>query len=139
VAPLGRHEWGHQRGDVGVDNRSGRSAEPAVSIPARHRPLIVEAATRYATNGGDGEHAPPFGSRRTFLRRFRQTTGTSPHAWLTSQRLNQAEELLETTDLSIEHIAHHVGYTSGAALRDQFVQHRGVPPRDYRRTFRAPP
>ncbi|WP_238435307.1 MULTISPECIES: helix-turn-helix domain-containing protein [unclassified Frankia] len=56
-------------------------------------------------------------------------------AWLTNQRLNQAEELLETTDLPVEHIAHHVGYTSSAALRDQFVQRRGVPPREYRRTF----
>ncbi|MEV4350297.1 helix-turn-helix domain-containing protein [Actinoplanes sp. NPDC049596] len=75
-------------------------------------------------------------SRRTFLRRFRQATGTSPHAWLTTQRLYQAEELLETTDLSVENIAHHVGYTNAAALRDQFVQRRGVPPRDYRQTFR---
>ncbi len=74
-------------------------------------------------------------SRRTFLRRFKQATGTSPHAWLIAQRLNQAEELLETTDLSVEQIAHHVGYTSGAVLREQFIQRRGVPPRDYRRTF----
>lgn len=74
-------------------------------------------------------------SRRTFLRRFRLATGSSPHAWLTNERLNKAEELLETTNLSVEHIAHHVGYTSAAALRDQFVQRRGVPPRDYRRTF----
>jgi transcriptional regulator GlxA family with amidase domain len=87
------------------------------------RPSVEDLAARAMT------------SRRTFLRRFKQTTGTSPHAWLTSQRLSQAEELLETTDLSVERIAHHVGYTSGAALRDQFVQHRGVPPRDYRRTF----
>jgi transcriptional regulator GlxA family with amidase domain len=74
-------------------------------------------------------------SRRTFLRRFRQATGTSPHAWLTTQRLYRAEELLETTELSVEQIAHRVGYANAAALRDQFVQHRGVPPRDYRQTF----
>jgi transcriptional regulator GlxA family with amidase domain len=87
------------------------------------RPSVDDLAARAMT------------SRRTFLRRFRQATGTSPHAWLTSQRLNQAEEMLETTDLPVEQIAHHVGYTSGAALRDQFVRQRGVPPRDYRRTF----
>ncbi len=89
------------------------------------RPSVDELAARAMT------------SRRTFLRRFKEVTGTSPHAWLTGQRLNRAEELLETTDLPIEHIAHHVGYTSGAALRDQFIQQRGVPPRDYRRTFRG--
>ncbi|MDR7320762.1 MULTISPECIES: GlxA family transcriptional regulator [Catenuloplanes] len=75
-------------------------------------------------------------SRRTFLRRFRRATGTSPQAWLTTQRLHNAEELLETTELPVEQIAHRVGYASAAALRDQFVQHRGVPPRDYRHTFR---
>jgi transcriptional regulator GlxA family with amidase domain len=90
------------------------------------RPSVDQLAARAMT------------SRRTFLRRFRQTTGTSPHAWLTSQRLSQAEELLETTDLPVEQIAHLVGYTSGGALREQFVQHRAVPPRDYRRTFRGP-
>jgi transcriptional regulator GlxA family with amidase domain len=74
-------------------------------------------------------------SRRTFQRRFKQATGISPHAWLIIQRLNQAEELLETTSLPVEHIAHHVGFNSGAVLRDQFLQRRGVPPRDYRRTF----
>jgi transcriptional regulator GlxA family with amidase domain len=91
------------------------------------RPTVDELATRATT------------SRRTFLRRFKQITGTSPHAWLTSQRLLQAEELLETTDLSVEYIAHHVGYSSGASLRGQFLQHRGVSPRDYRRTFRGQP
>ncbi|HWS35087.1 MAG TPA: helix-turn-helix domain-containing protein, partial [Actinoplanes sp.] len=74
-------------------------------------------------------------SRRTFLRRFKEVTGTTPHAWLTGQRLSQAEELLETTALSIEDIARRVGYPSGAAMRDQFIRRRGVAPRDYRRIF----
>ena len=37
-------------------------------------------------------------SPRTFARRFRAETGTTPHAWITSQRVLRAEELLETTD-----------------------------------------
>ncbi|MFC5004585.1 GlxA family transcriptional regulator [Dactylosporangium cerinum] len=74
-------------------------------------------------------------SRRTFIRRFRDVTGATPHAWLLTQRLNQVEELLEVTDLSIEEIAHRTGFSSAAVLREQFVRRRGVPPRDYRRTF----
>ncbi|SQD99291.1 helix-turn-helix domain-containing protein [Parafrankia sp. BMG5.11] len=58
-----------------------------------------------------------------------------PHAWLRSQRLSLAEELLETSDLSIEQIADRVGYRSAAVLREQFVLRRGVSPSDYRRTF----
>ncbi|MFI0982201.1 GlxA family transcriptional regulator [Streptomyces sp. NPDC021093] len=74
-------------------------------------------------------------SRRSFARRFAAATGTTPHAWLVNLRLTAAEELLETTDLPVEEIAHRVGYGSAAVLREQFVRRRGVPPRSYRRSF----
>ncbi|GGT12531.1 GlxA family transcriptional regulator [Streptomyces purpureus] len=79
-------------------------------------------------------------SPRTFARRFQEAMGASPHAWLVNLRLSRAEELLETTDLPVEEVARQVGYTSAAALRHQFMQRRGVPPRSYRRAFsrRAP-
>src|SRR6266571_676329 len=63
-------------------------------------------------------------------------TGATPHAWLLSQRLSRAEELLETTTLPIEQIADQVGYRSAAVFREQFTARRGIAPRDYRRTFR---
>ncbi|WP_229799105.1 helix-turn-helix domain-containing protein [Planomonospora parontospora] len=74
-------------------------------------------------------------SPRTFARRFREVTGTTPHAWLRDQRLDRAEELLETTDLPIQEIADLVGFRSDGVLRDHFVKRHGVPPRDYRRVF----
>jgi transcriptional regulator GlxA family with amidase domain len=74
-------------------------------------------------------------SRRSFVRQFKAATGTTPHAWLLTQRMSRAEELLEATDLPIEQIAGQVGYRSPAVFREQFVLRRGVPPRDYRRTF----
>jgi transcriptional regulator GlxA family with amidase domain len=74
-------------------------------------------------------------SPRTFARRFRVATGTTPHAWLTTRRLARAEELLKVTDLSIEQIARRVGYASGGVLREIFVRSRGVAPRDFRRRF----
>ncbi|MDF5756226.1 helix-turn-helix domain-containing protein [Spongiactinospora sp. TRM90649] len=75
-------------------------------------------------------------SPRTFARRFRAVTGTTPHAWLLAQRLKHAEELLETTDLNLEEISRLVGYNSVAVLREQFIKHRGISPRAYRQTFR---
>lgn len=75
-------------------------------------------------------------SRRSFARHFRSATGTSPYAWLRAQRLSLAEELLETTSLSIEQIATRVGYRNAAVLREQFVGRRGVSPSDYRHAFR---
>jgi transcriptional regulator GlxA family with amidase domain len=74
-------------------------------------------------------------SRRSFVRHFKAATGATPHAWLLSQRLSRAEELLETTTLPIEQIAGRVGYRSAAVFREQFTARRGVAPRDYRRTF----
>lgn len=74
-------------------------------------------------------------STRTFARRFKLATGTTPHAWVRAQRLNRAEELLETTDLPIEQIAHEAGFGAVAVLREQFVKRRGVSPRAYRSMF----
>lgn len=74
-------------------------------------------------------------SRGSFVRHFKAATGTTPHAWVLTQRMMRAEELLEATDLPIEQIAEQVGYRNPAVFRDQFVLRRGVPPRDYRRTF----
>ena len=74
-------------------------------------------------------------SRRSFVRHFKATTGATPHAWLLGQRLSLAEELLETTDLPVEQIAARIGYRSAAVFREQFTARRGLPPRDYRRTF----
>ena len=49
--------------------------------------------------------------------------------------LVRAEELLETGSLPIEDVAGMSGFGTAAALREQFVRRRSVPPRDYRRTF----
>jgi transcriptional regulator GlxA family with amidase domain len=76
-------------------------------------------------------------SPRTFARRFRATTGTTPHAWLLGQRLAAAEELLENSDAPVEEIARLVGFGTAAGLREQFARRRGVSPRAYRQTFRA--
>jgi transcriptional regulator GlxA family with amidase domain len=75
-------------------------------------------------------------SPRSFARHFRQMTGTTPRAWLLAQRLHRAEELLESGDLGVEEVARRVGFGTAAALREQFVRRRGIPPRDYRRAFR---
>ncbi|HSE07635.1 MAG TPA: helix-turn-helix domain-containing protein [Nocardioidaceae bacterium] len=74
-------------------------------------------------------------STRTFARRFREETGTTPHAWITSQRVLRAEELLESTHRSIDQIAGDVGFGNAATLRHHFTRVRGLSPQRYRRTF----
>ncbi|MGY1811685.1 helix-turn-helix domain-containing protein [Blastococcus sp. SYSU D00820] len=77
-------------------------------------------------------------SPRSFARRFKAATGTTPHAWLLGQRLAAAEALLEDTDAPVEEIARLVGFGTAAGLREQFTRRRGVSPRAYRQTFRRP-
>ncbi|WP_337918659.1 GlxA family transcriptional regulator [Pseudaminobacter soli (ex Zhang et al. 2022)] len=74
-------------------------------------------------------------SRRSFTRRFREATGTTLTKWLNAQRVVRAQQLLETTELPIEHIAHEVGFGTPLSMRQQFAAQLGTSPSDYRRTF----
>ena len=76
-------------------------------------------------------------SPRTFARRFRSETGTTPYAWLTAQRVAKAQELLETTDEPIEWIATQCGFGTAAVLRHHFGKAGVTSPLTYRRTFRG--
>ncbi|WP_149086892.1 GlxA family transcriptional regulator [Pseudomonas prosekii] len=74
-------------------------------------------------------------SRRTFTRRFKETTGTTVSKWLNAERVVRAQELLETTELPIECIAGEVGFGTPLSLRQQFGVHLGTSPSDYRKMF----
>jgi transcriptional regulator GlxA family with amidase domain len=74
-------------------------------------------------------------SPRTFARAFAAAAGTTPMHWLIRRRVAAAQELLETTDLSVERIATRVGFGSAVTLRARFTQIAGVAPSQYRRAF----
>lgn len=76
-------------------------------------------------------------SSRHLGRHFRAVTGTTPLQWLLTQRIRHAQELLETTDDSVDAIATATGMGTATTLRRHFNRTVGVPPDTYRRTFRA--
>jgi AraC family transcriptional regulator, transcriptional activator FtrA len=74
-------------------------------------------------------------SPRTFARRFVEQTGTTPHRWLTRQRLFAAQRMLETTSHAIDRIAETVGFDTPEALRHHFRRQFGTTPTQYRKRF----
>ena len=75
-------------------------------------------------------------SARTFARRFRAATGSSPHRWLQAQRVKLAQRLLETSDLSVELVASQSGFSTAGNLRKHFGRVVSTSPQAYRQTFR---
>ena len=75
-------------------------------------------------------------SPRTFARRFRAVTGTTPMQWLQRQRVLHAQRLLETTDLPIELVAQRCGFGTATSFRAHFRRVAGTSPALYRRMFR---
>ena len=76
-------------------------------------------------------------SRRTFDRRFRSLTGSAPLQWLITQRVLQAQRLLETSDYSVDEVAGRCGFRSPVALRGHFRRQLGASPAAYRAAYRV--
>ncbi|MFD5598013.1 helix-turn-helix domain-containing protein [Streptomyces griseorubiginosus] len=90
-----------------------------------NEPLTVEDLARRARM-----------STRHLGRHFKHVTGTTPLQWLHAQRIRHAQELLETTDATVDTIATATGMGTATTLRRHFHRSVGVPPDTYRRTFR---
>ena len=76
-------------------------------------------------------------SPRHFSRLFIAETGTTPHRWLTSQRVLHARHLLEATSDTVEEVAAASGFRTAAALRVHFRRALRTSPVAYRRSFRG--
>jgi AraC family transcriptional activator FtrA len=76
-------------------------------------------------------------SERTFIRRFRESTGMGPGEWVIATRLEVARFMLESTTTGLEEISRSSGFGSPAALRHHFRRHVGLTPTVYRASFSA--
>jgi transcriptional regulator GlxA family with amidase domain len=75
-------------------------------------------------------------AERTFARRFKAESGTTPLQWILDARIDAARELLETTNLGLTTISAHTGFGTPDNLRLRFRQRLGTTPSEYRATFR---
>lgn len=72
-----------------------------------------------------------------FSRAFKNSTGQSPHRYLTERRIERAKSLLRHGDLPISRIALESGFTSQQHFTGMFRSFTGAPPAAYRRLHRS--
>ncbi len=126
---------------VAAPHREGGQAQfikrPALDEPGSLEPTRRWLAERLAEPldvAAMARHAAV--SPRTFARRFRDETGTTPLRWLLAQRVLEARRLLEESDLPVEDVAWRAGFGTAASLREHFRRATATTPTAYRRSFR---
>lgn len=111
----------------------------ALTVGRRHDDPLVTAAQLWAADNYDNPSpvavmAAASGlTERSFLRRFRRATGQSPLDYIQTLRIEEAKQLLETTDMAFDDVAAEVGYNEPSAFRHLFRRLVGITPSVYRR------
>jgi transcriptional regulator GlxA family with amidase domain len=72
---------------------------------------------------------------RSFMRRFANAAGMRPLDYVHALRLEEAKQMLETTDLIVESIANETGYEDTSFFGRLFRRKTGLTPAEYRRRF----
>lgn len=76
--------------------------------------------------------------KRSFDRRFKKATGYAPLEYIQCLRVEEAKQMLEIDDMTVEEIAFDVGYSDVASFRRLFRRFAGLTPGEYRRRFKLP-
>lgn len=71
-------------------------------------------------------------SRYHFVRLFRAVYGQTPGQYLSRRRIERAEDLLRTANLSVTEICTLVGFSSLGSFSSSFKKHTGLTPSEYR-------
>lgn len=123
------------------DHSDGQMPFAAMARPRQHEDAAIAAvqtwiADHYMVANPVARMAAQAGMpERTFPRRFRKATGYGPVEYVQALRIEEAKQMLETTDESIDAVAVAVGYADPAFFRRLFKRQVGVSPARYRQRF----
>jgi AraC-like DNA-binding protein len=140
--PRGRaDEPGHRRRRIALTTRQGDATLGGVTRPAlvphlrRARDL---ADTRYAEPLDlDALAAAANVSKYHFARSFADTYGDTPMRYLTRRRIERAQDLLRTANLTVTEICMMVGFSSLGSFSSRFRELVGETPTQYRDRWAA--
>ncbi len=125
------------------DRSDGQLPFAAMVRPAQHEDAVVARCQEWIADHYDINNPvekmtekaelPP----RTFKRRFLKATGYAPLEYVQTLRIEEAKQMLETTDDAIDNIASLVGYTEPNSFRRLFKRTTGISPHQYRIRFKS--
>ncbi len=134
--------WALRLSEVLVRRFSGHAGAPAHGsfgrIPSWRMAQVVDFVETHL--GADLDLASLAGiaalSRYHFARRFRETVGVSPHAYVISRRIERARMMLTQEGHSLAEVATSCGFANQAHFTNVFRASLGMTPGEYRRTAR---
>jgi transcriptional regulator GlxA family with amidase domain len=123
------------------DRSAGQAPFAAMARPRQHDDAAIAAAQgwiaeNYTTRDPVEAMARQAGlAARTFARRFRAATGYAPLDYVQTLRIEEAKQILETSDTPVDAVAAEAGYDDPASFRRLFKRTTGITPHAYRRRF----
>lgn len=127
------------------DKSDGQLPFAAMARPRQHEDAAIAGAQvwvadNYTATNPVARMAEIAGlPERTFSRRFRKATGYGPVEYVQALRIEEAKQMLETTDESTDSVALAAGYADPAHFRRIFKRSVGVTPARYRQRIAALP
>ncbi|MDX9706308.1 MAG: helix-turn-helix domain-containing protein [Azospira sp.] len=125
--------------------RGARPAQTPAPGAADPDEVLFEAATREIRDHLDCLPAVPDIAQRlgTYDKKlgqiFRRRLGMTVSAFIGEERIRLARRLLDETPMTVEQIALHVGFGTGANFTTAFRKRMGMTPTHYRQAMRALP
>ncbi len=124
------------------DRSDGQRPFAAMARPTQHDDAAIAQsqtwiADNYALANPVARMAEISGlTSRTFKRRFTNATGYAPLDYVQTLRIEEAKQMLETSDDAIDEIAALVGYEDPNSFRRLFKRTTGITPNQYRMRFK---
>ena len=113
-----------------------RTRTPSIGKPCRSVDLAMIHELIGATSGHlptTAELASQFNtSRRSLLRLFKATTGTSPSRYIEDMQIESAKTLLAMSNMTMKQIAHEAGYSTASHFSARFHHLTGLTPSAFR-------
>jgi AraC-like DNA-binding protein len=123
------------------------ATRPGTAAPAQPADTALLRRMRMAKDAMDADWWQPLDldavaaragySRFHFVRRFREVYGESPGQYLSRRRIERAQELLRTANLTVTEICMLVGFSSLGTFCTRFKQQVGMTPTEFRARARA--